>query len=58
MKKLTLTEQSHILGGYDEEKCKEVQKEADELSDKQDNGEEVDDKDWDAWSEKYLEYCK
>lgn len=57
MKKLTLTEQSHILGGYDEEKCKEVQKEADELSDKQDNGEEVDDKDWDAWSEKYLEYC-
>lgn len=58
MRQLTLKEQSFILGGdYDEEKCKEVQKQADELSDKQDKGEEVDDTDWDAWIDKYFEYC-
>lgn len=58
MKQLTLKEQSLILGGdYDEEKCKEVQKKADELSDKQDKGENVKGEDWDAWIDEYFEYC-
>ena len=25
MKKLTLSEQSHVVGGYNDEKCKELQ---------------------------------
>lgn len=58
MKHLTLKEQSLILGGdYDEEKCKELQKKADEYRDKQEKGEKVDDEDWDAWIDKYFEYC-
>ena len=28
MKKLTLSEQSHVVGGYNDEKCKELQGDA------------------------------
>lgn len=55
---LTLKEQSLILGGdYDEEKCKEIQKQAGEYRDKLNKGEEVDDCDWDAWADNYIEFC-
>lgn len=42
MKKLTLSEQSHVVGGYNDEKCKELQGDASQGTVK----------DWDAWADK------
>ncbi len=47
MKKLTLSEQSHIVGGYNDAQCKEVQAAA--------SRGQV--KDWDAWADSYFAHC-
>lgn len=43
MKKLTLSEQSHVVGGYNDEKCKELQG----------NASQGTVKDWDAWADSF-----
>lgn len=51
MKKLTILDLSSIMGGaYDPEKCKELQKEAEEL-------ENDPNPDWEKWAKKFEEYC-
>ena len=47
MKKLTLSEQSHVVGGYNDENCKKIQGES--------SRGEV--KDWDAWADSFMEDC-
>lgn len=52
MKKLSLSEQHQILGGFDEKKCAEIQ----ELANKY--GSTMDDWDWDnLWIPAYYEFC-
>lgn len=47
MKRLTLSEQSHVVGGYNDEKCKELQGDASQGTVQ----------DWDAWADSFMENC-
>ncbi len=47
MKKLTLSEQGHIVGGYNDANCKKIQAAA--------SRGQV--RDWDAWADSFMENC-
>ena len=70
MKKLNFIEMSTVYGGFDNEKCREVQQRGHELDNKQ-NGRitlcstseeekayrEKMDKDWEQWTRDFEKYC-
>lgn len=57
MRKLTLSEQSHIFGGYDADQCRRVQAVGSAYDEMQKNGFIVSDDAWDKWCEEYMKYC-
>lgn len=70
MEKLNFIEMSTVYGGFDNEKCREVQQKGAEL-DKRQNGrtticntleeekqyQESLNKDWDKWADDFYKYC-
>lgn len=57
MKKLTLSEQNHIFGGYDADECRRVQGVANEYEKMQKAGFKISDQAWDNWADEYNMYC-
>lgn len=57
MRKLTLSEQSHILGGYDADQCRRVQAFGSTYAEMQEKGYAVSDEAWDSWCDDYMKYC-
>ena len=57
MKQLSIEEQARVMGGYDEEKCREVQELAALYAQMQANGMMVPGGLWDDWETEFLKYC-
>lgn len=57
MRKLTLSEQSHILGGYDADQCRRVQAVGSTYAEMQEKGYAVSNEAWDSWCDDYKKYC-
>ena len=57
MKKLTVEEQAHVMGGYDEEGCFYVQTLAAEQFKREQEGFQVNPDWWDWWGTLFDEFC-
>jgi len=57
MKKLSITELSHVFGGYDRDECRRVQAVAATYSHMQDAGYQISDDAWDRWADDFDAYC-
>lgn len=58
MKKLTISEQSHVVGGYNADECRRVQAVAATYKKMQKNKLPVSNEAWNKWNEEYDLYCK
>ena len=58
MKKLTISEQSHVVGGYNADECRRVQAVAATYEKRQENKLPVSNEAWNKWNEEYDLYCK
>lgn len=58
MKKLTISEQSHVVGGYNADECHRVQAVAATYEKMQENKLPVSNEAWNKWNEEYDLYCK
>ncbi len=58
MKKLTISEQSHVVGGYNADECRRVQAVAATYEKMQENNLPVSNEAWNKWNEEYDLYCK
>lgn len=58
MKKLTISEQSHVVGGYNADESRRVQAVAATYEKMQKNKLPVSNEAWNKWNEEYDLYCK
>ncbi len=57
MKKLTLSEQSHVVGGFDADECRRVQGVASKYEEMQTAGFKISKEAWNNWTNEYNMYC-